>query len=155
MTESKGFILLEAIPALLLMVAAMLIAGRVLGYQGRWQVQREVMRDRMEALREVCQAWQMDAGLAAMVARDRRTGEWTVVVLPSEAWLPTPGARFAGDYSPDTRVGFWRRSWQERGGHGGWLIEERYPAESPTWQARTWHHGGAQTGTAALQSEGG
>lgn len=130
--------LLEILPAVLLVSGGLLIALQLLGIRERAGAAVETLEVREEALREVCLAWRRDGGHAAMAGVRGNDGQWVVVVLPGAAWLPDAvDGRHLG-LQADTAVTLWRRRETERQGRKGWLIEERAGDIAPEWVERMW-----------------
>lgn len=136
----RGFVLLEILPALLLVVGALLLGGRLVGVRLRAEEVRLRMALRDEAVLLAWEHWQ-DRGGGLLLATWREDG-WELVEVPSENWLPD---------EPVASRGHWiirRQLLVQPDGAEAWLLASRSASErGQNWRSWGW----VTRGMAALQ----
>jgi len=114
-----GFVLLEALPALLLVLAVLLLALRLLWTGLRAGAAGQLLQAREAAAPEVWRALEAGGGRAAVALR-AADGGWQVFDFPDEAWLPESG--------PTGAAQLWRRRAAAGGSGEYWQFDYRLPA---------------------------
>lgn len=121
--DAAGFLLVEAIPALALLLLALLVAWRMVWVADQvrgaeaWAAQREGL------LPWVWEQWPESAGPVAMAILVE--GSWQLTVFPDETWLPPVGRP-----GPGEPVIFKRLPREGASGAGGWEIWHRHHGSS-------------------------
>lgn len=126
----QGFVLLEVLPALLLLMGALLISGRLLGIAieaGERVARIEVTEHRIAG---VWETWSEGGGTFALMQREAG-GRWAVSTFPDEGWLPAPLPAAAGE-----AMLFRREEIRNDEGDAFWEISRLIldPAAPGSWQ---------------------
>jgi hypothetical protein len=125
-----GFLLLEALPALLLLAALIIVVMRLhaTGLRASRLAQQDELRQ--QALLSVWKQWEQGDSLAALVWRTS-DGAWELTAFPDSSWLPE---QEGGGREPSAHQGqtFTFRRGLRRSTDGGirWDIEFHHAAEA-------------------------
>jgi hypothetical protein len=131
--QRRGFVLLEALPALLVLMGALLISVRFIpvALETRDRVGR---MEQVEArITGVWDEWAVGGGNIVVVQREA-DGSWPVSIFPDEGWLPFP----ISDSGRETLI-FRREQVGDGEGDALWEISRLIPDGSAqgTWQLIT------------------
>ncbi|NDV63493.1 hypothetical protein G0Q06_13595 [Puniceicoccales bacterium CK1056] len=84
---SHGFVLLEILPALMLLLGALAISGRLLAHTVETRDRSHRMLLIQDGIMPVWMAWQVRGGFAALASLDEN-GTWMIRTFPDSSWLP-------------------------------------------------------------------
>ncbi|MGC9451063.1 MAG: hypothetical protein ACP5I4_06400 [Oceanipulchritudo sp.] len=102
----RGFLLLEALPALFLLAAVLVAGMRLLSARARRQAAFHAAELRESSFLLACAHWESSSG-RALVALMEEDGEWRLLDFPDDGWLPRPA--FPLQSRAGERQFLWRR----------------------------------------------
>ena len=83
----QAFVLLEVLPALLLLMGALIISARMLALATETRLKGQSMPLLHEAIQPVWKAWEEQGGTAAIASFDN-DNNWIIRTFPDSSWLP-------------------------------------------------------------------
>ena len=115
--SKSGFMLLEVLPAISLLLGIIVVGAKVLWMGHGLESGSRAQIERVRAFEAVWQIWRQSEGTVAL-ARRSNDGEWGILDFPDTTWLPT------GQRSDSLESYVWRRrQFQDQRGFYFWDVE--------------------------------
>jgi type II secretory pathway pseudopilin PulG len=86
-SRQSGFTLLEVLPALLVLMGALVIASRMLSHAVETRIRAQQVAVVEEIMAPVWEHWRVNGGSVALAGKEAGR-DWTINTFPDETWLP-------------------------------------------------------------------
>jgi hypothetical protein len=119
--NTQGFILIETLPAMLLVLVLLIVSMNVERIRMRLVEEEDMVRAKLVAYGHVSAKWKDSPGSLAALSKRSKGDSWEVIQFPDSNWLPRNQVKEAG-------VDLWRRRIvYDEDGNSFWHIEVYHP----------------------------